>query len=371
MIPYILLIFLPLLFSFLRFSTRNGVPVIQVGGSRRILESSCVLPVYFFLLILLLSLRHDTLGTDLVSYKYYFRRIAALSFGNLGRMGLEDLYVVLNWLISRVTSDFQVFLAVIAIITVLPIAWLYCEDREHGFLKIILFMNMSNFVLLFSGLRQCVALAVGCLAFHYVREKKPLRFALTALIALGFHHSAFMIFLYYPLYYANFKKKHLWYVIPAILLVFVFNRPIFSMVVNILSMFSNEKYAADMSNTGAYTMLLLFIAFAVFSYVIADEKHMDREALGLRNYLLTAVVLQGFAPLHPLAMRLNYYYILFIPILIPKIFKNAKQFPDDVVLFMKTCFVAFFTAYYLYSTYISCKTGISALDTYPYIPFWK
>ena len=56
MIPYILLIFLPLLFSFLRFSTRNGVPVIQVGGSRRILESSCVLPVYFFLLILLLSL---------------------------------------------------------------------------------------------------------------------------------------------------------------------------------------------------------------------------------------------------------------------------------------------------------------------------
>lgn len=371
MIPYVLLIFLPLLFSFLTFSRRNGKYVATVGGSRRILENSCVLPVYFFILIMLLSLRHETLGTDLDSYKFYFKKIAYLEFGNLSHMGLENLYVVLNWLISRVTMNYQVFLAVVAVITVVPIAWLYCEDREHSFLKIILFMNMSNFVLLFSGLRQSISLAVGILAFYYVREKKPIRFLLTACIALGFHHSAFMIFLYYPLYYATFKRKHLWFVIPAILFVFAFNRPIFSMVVNLLSLISSDKYAVTMSSTGAYTMLLVFIAFAVFSYVIPDEKRMDQETRGLRNFLLAAVVLQGFAPLHTLSMRLNYYFILFIPILIPKILKNAKQFPRDVVRFMKACFVVFFTAYYLLTTYISCQTGISALDTYPYIPFWK
>ena len=278
--------------------------------------------------------------------------------------------MVLNWLISKVTTNYQVFLAMVAVITVIPLAWLYCEDREHSFLKIILFMNMSNFVLLFSGLRQSIALAIGIIAFHYVREKKPLRFMLTALIALGFHHSAFMIFLYYPLYYATFKRKHLWFVIPAILFVFAFNRPIFSAAVSILSMFSSDKFAVNMSSTGAYTMLLVFIAFTVFSYVIPDEKHMDQETLGLRNFLLSAVVLQGFAPLHTLSMRLNYYYILFIPILIPKILKNAKPFPKDVVRFMKACFVVFFTGYYLLTTYVSCQTGISALDTYPYIPCW-
>ena len=32
--------------------------------------------------------------------------------------------------------------------------------------------------------------------------------------------------------------------------------------------------------------------------------------------------------------------------------------------------VGFFVAYYLYTTYISCQTGESALNTYPYVPFW-
>jgi hypothetical protein len=87
--------------------------------------------------------------------------------------------------------------------------------------------------------------------------------------------------------------------------------------------------------------------------------------------LLAAVVFQCFAPINNLAMRLNYYFIVFIPVLIPKILKNAKKFPNDVVLFIKACFTVFFTAYFLYTTYVSCKTGVSALDTYPYIPFWQ
>jgi beta-glucosidase len=42
----------------------------------------------------------------------------------------------------------------------------------------------------------------------------------------------------------------------------------------------------------------------------------------------------------------------------------------DVAKITKGIIVGFFVAYYLYTTYISCQTGESALNTYPYVPFW-
>jgi hypothetical protein len=91
---------------------------------------------------------------------------------------------------------------------------------------------------------------------------------------------------------------------------------------------------------------------------------------GLRNFLLMAVLLQCFAPVHTLAMRMNYYFIIFVPIIVPKIFKYAKDNIKDVAKIARGVIVGFFVAYYLYTTYVSCQTGISALNTYPYVPFW-
>jgi hypothetical protein len=33
--------------------------------------------------------------------------------------------------------------------------------------------------------------------------------------------------------------------------------------------------------------------------------------------------------------------------------------------------VGFFVVYYLYTTYRYCQTGMSPLNTYPYVPFWE
>lgn len=371
MIPYILLMFVPLLFSFLAISRRNRKYTVLLGTSSEVLNNSCMLPIFFFIFFIILSMRDETIGTDLVSYRYYFDSISTLDFNELFSYELDLLFVLLNWVISRFTDNFQIFISIVAAITLLPIAIMYSKDRENGFLKIAIFMNMSTFVMLFSGLRQSIAIAVGLIAYEFVKRKKLAAFIVLAIVAWGFHHTGFMIFLYYPLYHATFKKKHLWFVIPSLLLVFVFNKPIFSLITNFLSVIYNEKYSASISSTGAYTMLILFVGFAVLSYVIPDERLMDKETLGLRNLILLAVVLQCFAPIHTLAMRMNYYYIIFIPVLISKILKYPKSITADSVLFIKSALVIFFVGYYLYTTYISCKTGISALDTYPYIPFWK
>jgi hypothetical protein len=321
--------FVPLLFTIFATSKKAlGVKhgsTLLIGTDEHIRNNSLLIPVFFLMLIVILSLRDELIGNDTGGYRRFFESYSAMSLRQVMANKSDILYWLLNWLVGQFTRDFQVFLAVVAVITVAPIASVYGKDREHGFLKCVLFMNMTVFIMLFSGLRQSVALAMGMIAYEYVVRKKPLRFLLFALIAFGFHHSAFIILLYYPLCHFTFKRRHLWFVIPAILAVFIFNKPIFSFAAQAMNSVFGEKYDGETTETGAYAMLILFAIFTVFAYVLPDEKLMDKETLGQRNLLLMALVLQCFAPVHVLAMRLNYYFIIFIPVLIPKILKYHKR----------------------------------------------
>lgn len=372
MIPYLILIFLPLVFFFVSFQKQKGRLKLAVGNNSEIQNNNLLIPVFFILFFILLILRDETIGTDILNYKNNFESVSYMGFKEvLNREGADPLFYIFVWLVTRVTQNYRLFLAIVAAVILFPIAKLYSEDREYSFLKIILFMNLPVFIMIFSGLRQAIAFSVGIIAYKYVREKKLFWFLVCALIALCFHHSGFILFALYPIYHANFKKKHLWFVIPIIALVYVFNEVIFETATEFLFLFFGEDYSAEITDTGAYTMLILFILFAILSYVLPDEEQMDKEMIGLRNILLAAVVLQCFVPLNQLAMRLNYYFVLFIPIFIPKLIKSCKSSFKQIGYISNWVFSIYFLIYYLDKLYTGCTTGISSLNTYPYVFFWQ
>jgi hypothetical protein len=113
-------------------------------------------------------------------------------------------------------------------------------------------------------------------------------------------------------------------------------------------------------------MLLMFAMFAAFAFLIPDESKMDEETIGMRNFLLLSVVIQMFAPLHTLAMRMNYYYIIFIPLLMPKIISQRSERYSQVAILARYVMVAFFYLYF----FVNAKTGDS-LETFPYHFFWE
>ncbi len=375
MFPYMILMFAPLLVyqvAVTRKENRTGKEwSLSVGKEPQILYNSLIVPVFFFLLFWILALRHETLGRDIGNYHNYFDYYSNVEFSTVLKERQDILYWVLNWLVGQVTDSFQIFLAVVAAISILPIVVLYSEDKQYGFLKIVLFMNISNFVMLFSGLRQALAVSIGLIAYDCVRKKRPVRFLLFALIAFGFHHTAFMILLYYPLYYLRLRRRHLWFIIPTVGAVFVFSKQIFTFLSRVAVALMGDKYDVEIEDTGAYTMIILLAVLAVAAYFFPDEEKMDAEANGLRNFLLMALTLQFFAPLNNLSMRMNYYFIIFVPIIVPKVFRYAKDNIKDVAKIAKGVIVAFFVVYYLITTYQSCRTGISVLDTYPYVAFWE
>lgn len=351
MTPYIVMLLAPTI-PFLFRIKRHG----KVDSKRDSIN------LFFVIYLLLLIMRSRVIGRDLTGYESIFLSLSKEPMELLFQSDLEIGYVLLNKFISLFTSDFQWVIAVTAIITVVPIWYVYKKESEDAYITIALFTMLPTFAMSFSGLRQSIAVSFGALAYEFTKNKKPLRFVITVAIAFLFHKSALILLLIYPLYWAKITKKWLVAVVPAMVTIFALNRPIFAFLQKLISDF----YTTTVRETNAYTMIVLFVLLAVFAFVIPDDKECDFDLIGLRNLLLFAIVIQMFVPLHTLAMRFNYYFIIFIPLLISKVVKYRSKRFNQVALLAKYVMIVFFVCYFFFNT-----SSRNPLDIYPYKFFFS
>ena len=265
MIPYFALLLIPAVISVAGVcvrKTRAMTVAIKISDD----SESDALPVFFFLLTLMLIFRHEVVGRDLPNYKYMFYEYTAAGMEYIFEIWQEVLFRAFNWIVMQLTGSFRVFLLLTALIAVVPIARVYNQDKKHGFMKVAVFVNMSTFIMLFSGVRQAMAMGVGMIAYRMVREKRVWAFLIWAAIAMLIHHSGIMVFFMYPLYHVRLSKKHLLWIVPAVAGVLAFNRQIFGFLVSILES-TYDKYSGEATSTGALGSLILFTLFSVFVYV--------------------------------------------------------------------------------------------------------
>ena len=369
MIPYFALLLIPLGIQILLKVSHTQI---RISKNRDTIDANKVaLPAFFFILLLLLVLRSESIGRDLSNYKVIFNAIGNGRPLQSWYEVTEPIFLLYNWMVFHyISTDFQIFIAITAVISVIPIAYVYNQDSNQGYLKAAVFVNMSTFIMLFSGLRQALAMSFALLAYQALKEGKMWRFMVWSLVVILTHHSGFIVLLFYPLYKMHFYKRDLIWIIPCSLAVVFLRREIFNILSVVLGSVS-EKYGDMAGNTRAFGSFLLFTLFTVFCYIIEDENIMDAEAFALRNILTFATVIQSFASLNPFAMRMNYYFILLIPYAIGKAIQCARHKYLQAAKAGEIVIAVYFTYIFFSETYHSYVTGISTLDTVPYIPFWK
>lgn len=350
MIPYYMLVFVPVAFS--AFSTKS----LNNERNKRVIRC------FFVLLFLLLALRASSVGTDIVRYKDRFLIDSRFSWRAIGNLLSEPAWFALEKTVGIFTDNFQWMLTVVALITIFPIAYTYNKEAVYPVLTIALFISMATFVMLFSGLRQSVSIALGMIAYDFTKRHKLIPFLLIVFLTFLFHRSAFMLFFMYPLYHAKITKKWLPFVIPTFAAIYVYNRPIFAF----LTAFISDFYEESIYDTGAGRMLALLMIFCIFSFVIPDERKMDEDLIGQRNFLLLATAVQMFAPLNSLAMRMGYYYLIFIPLLIPRIIQNTSARWRQVAELSKHIMIVYFIANF----FITAPEN-NTLQMFPYRFFWE
>lgn len=355
MIPYYLLVCFPLIIYFLGLSKGKKYDKISIIA-------------FFTIMIVVLSLRGIETGTDLQAYFGTFNKISTLSFNNLMNYSEKDelLFYFLNKIISLIGGNFQFFLFICSLISILPILFLYRKEHKNSILTISLFLIVAPFSMFFSGLRQSLALGIIAVAFNFIKKKKLFKFILLVIIASYFHKSAIFCLILYPIYHAKITNKWLIFVIPIMSVIFICRVQIFSVILQFISTNFYEAYNY-IKPTGAYSILILLILFAIYSYLLPDKNKIDKDFIGLRNFLLLAICIQFFASINPQIMRINYYVLLFIPLLIPRIKEYCKEENKKLVNSLEIIMIAFFIFSFFYKGY----TDNDILNIFPYIPFWR
>lgn len=354
MFPYFILAFMPIFIALLETNKKE--------------KKNNSISVFFLLMFILLSLRNTKCGIDLINYKYYFKMDSQMSFNNIIEfysMNGEVLYHLFNKAVAVITDNFQILLTLIAAICLLPIAILYKKESENPILTIALFLTVAPFSMFFSGLRQSIAMAIVIIAFKFIKKKKLIPYIIMIIIASGFHQSAIFMLILYPLYYAKITKKWLLFIIPLMIAIFIFRNQIFSTIITLSSRYA-ERYSV-ITSTGAYSILILLILFDIYCFIFTDKDKENQEFIGLRNFLLLATYIQVFASINSVVMRINYYILLFVPILIPMVCNSSSIKYKQIVRLATTVMCMFFICYFFINAYV----GSDILNIYPYIPYWN
>ena len=358
MIPYLILFTVPTIVWIVNDR-------IQFNTGNKILLKTKSLSIDTFMLIylFLLACRGLLCGIDTQQYSRLFQQYSSSDFLSFFKDYDREIgYKILNKLIGVVFNDFQALLIITSIVCVIPLWYFYKKESDIPPLTIALFLTFSPFVMYFSGIRQSIAMSIGVFVWYAAKNKKLILSIFLILLAMQFHTSAFILFAIYPLYHLRITKKWLWFVIPGVFILYAFKTPIF----NLLMQFLWDEYKTT-PETGAFMIFLLLILFATYSYVMVNESDLDQDTVALRNILLLSVVIQIFAMLHPLSMRMNYYFLIFIPILIPKIATKCKK---EFYLIGKISVVVMI-CYFFYYFVNTMIIDNDPLNVYPYIPFWQ
>ena len=358
MIYFYILLFIPI---FLQYIAIKG----RIANIQK--SNLTALVCFFVLLTVLVAFRHETVGNDTQNYINIFESFSHSSWNSLSGSNLEIGFSVFNKFLSTIKVSSRGFVMISAILTIAMIFPTYKRLCLDATLSIVVFSTLSTFIMMFSGIRQMLAVGIGFIAYEFTRTKKPIYFLLSVAVAFTFHTSAFILLVMYPLYHARITKSWVYVIVPSLAITFVFNKEIFGVLSRFMDRFT--EYDTTMASTGAYTMIVLFALFSLFAFVIPDESMLDQETIGLRNFLLLSLAIQLFAPLHSLAMRMNYYFIIFIPLLLPKIVNARRSEWNRVAIWGRNLMVALFTLYFFYSAYSGYGEG--NLHVFPYHFFWE
>lgn len=365
MLPYFLLLFISLVIPMLVYMPQRILPKEEYDNFSY-KRNKLTLFLFFFGLFLLLSLRAISVGKDLLTYKSIFEKCTRTAFEKLPTLKWELGYVAYNKVVSLATTNYRHFLIITAIITTLPIYKLYIREKKHALLTILLFINMPCFLMMFSGLRQAIAISMGVLAYQALDKKRYISSVALIILATYFHASAFVLVLLYVAFFLKIKAKHLYFVIPIMGAIYIFRVQILEYVIDFLPQY--EEFYGEVEQTGAIGMMLLFLIFSIFAFIVIDEKFMTKKDYFMRNVLLIATIFQFFVPIHDLVQRASYYFLVFTPLSVTCVVsapKKTMKEVSDLALVVMSCFFA------LYFFYNGAFSTDNLLDVFPYKFYWS
>lgn len=289
--------------------------------------------IWAFAAILLLAFvgafRDDTIGVDVMVYgqKYFETAVNSPSFKEYSLLiKTEPLFLILNFLISRLTKEYYWMQFACQLLTILPVYFcsLYWKQKYSLVLCFIIYLLLFHFQS-YNNIKQYIALSFCLCAYTaLLLDKKKLYILFTA-IAITAHLTSVISILFALLFYVHKIKspKKIILIDTAVLVFLVGFLFIFKDVLSImLSNGLDNRYTFYLDNQNNSAVLdkakiltwLISIVLLIFCFYKSPKK---RECGFIIMIVISGYILDFSGYIMPYANRLSLYFLFFSIIGIP------------------------------------------------------
>jgi hypothetical protein len=285
--------------------------------------------IYFglvaILLWLIIGFRNIMVGSDTLGYVEEFHTISRLKYNVMWKMAVEfkePLYIIMSWLISRLSTNYTFYLLIWALFPSISLYLTYKREFQKSqecLVSVLVFFILGLFAFFVAGIRQTTALSIILLSYTSICNKKLLLFFFYVLLASGFHNSAILFIIAYPLSYLKIKWWYLFLLIGVFVLsnflnldsIFFFSKYFFG------ERFDNYSlgYESTQSSSAFVMQLILFAICLIYTKRLIQS---DPSNNSLLIFAFVGLLFQSMAGMLAEMSRVSFYFSIFDQILVPR-----------------------------------------------------
>lgn len=325
-------------------------------------------------MIIITGFRSKWIGVDSERYARFFGEIAQIdSLKGLINYPMEIGYIFLQKFISIFSDSYTFYFFLVASITYIIIGFIIYRYSSSAFLSYLLFIALGFFDFNLSGMRQGLAVSLGLLGFHYMYNKDIKKYLIAIALAVSVHYSAIILLPMYFIYNYKFKKTTLYLSICLYIVLFLFRNylgRIFSLLY-----FESDAILSQYESTNTIGGLAIMIMLILFACGLLQNTFNtdNRNIKGLLNLGIISLFLQTFSSFSYLFTRLNFFYMIYLILLIPEtvweptmgVPLEEKKYFGYSKLVMFTIIIVFFSIYYIYGVVNNIN------EILPYYFYWQ
>ena len=342
---------------------------------RKIKNREAVFVFFSFLVLFFMSscrFEHDS-HSDF--YRNYIHTYAMIfrSWRSVFVFNEELLHPMLRKLVVSVFHDAQAYFFISSFLIIGCHFYFFKKYSPDLIFSILLFYCIGGYFSAHNITRQYIAIAISLLGFRYAIEKKPWKFLIVNLIAVGFHTSAVVVLPLYFLAGRKFTKNMVWFYALLMVVIVVFNKQIVSFMQLFLYRDYGKGYGIESSNPLRLVWVAVYMYFVWLlnrspgTASLSIRDHIESNGGRFNNLLCHATILYCiFALLSAVNMLMfsrvaSYFGVYCILVVLYGIRSERRN--NKAIL--KACFLLLAVAWFL----VMDMSGKHIPN--PYTPFWE
>ncbi len=255
-------------------------------------------------------------------------------------------------------ANYTLWFMVVAIVSMVCFFSCVYKHAENASFVVFLFVVSANFVWMFNGIRQFLAVCILLTGTSFLIEKKWVKYFLLVFLAFNIHDSSLLMIPFYFVFQLKPWSKKIWIFLVGALAVIAFSEPFMNALGFMLEDTSlSESVEFAIEDTGGSNIIRFFVAAVPTAIAFMKRKEIEEKTTPLIDICINMSLITALSYLLAtftsgiIMGRIPLFFEIYSFILLDWLLRNA--FKDEQKFLMQTLCILFYTAYFYYQMVIT------------------